>query len=264
MDADPKRFWSCMWYAKDRDIRSETRPFETSIHRTRDGAAHLELAGLLTASGYSYGGTLLNLPENLAKQLGEAGKLRASPPGVRAEDVTVVSTRPPLDDRPGADKRAILRSHTPEECRILAGLRPFFTACDRSDIVLHESVRVPERAEPLRAVKFTTYKGGRVQYLDARKRPREPKAPVAVGYLVAVPAGGPNGSRLVATFSAGGTETLCLAWLWRTTLCDIFRAALTTREKRLWLVTFNAPDAVLAPLLAFDTAALSPVCYACS
>src|SRR5438045_1730197 len=100
------RFYPFCYYQKERDLRG--RPFETQIHKIRDGLALSELAGILMSAGFVYGGAVLNIPRS---QQGPRLKVVHTLPTIRPKDVVLLATRPPLDDNPAEpQKRWISRS----------------------------------------------------------------------------------------------------------------------------------------------------------
>ena len=72
---------------------------------------------------------------------------------------------------------------------------------------------------------------------------------LAVGYLFSAPNALPNGTQLVAAFGLGGTETLWLAYLLRTSLLKELRQAVQTNQPRLSLIEFLVPNFAPFPLL---------------
>lgn len=63
-------------------------------HKIRDGLVHAELSPLLQRAGYTYGGTLLNVPRLVQRE--DAAALRAEQPSFVPGDLLVLGTRPPV------------------------------------------------------------------------------------------------------------------------------------------------------------------------
>ena len=241
------RFFPWLYYAKDKDLGK--RSFPTQIHKIRDGLAVLEAAQVLNECGYAYGGSILNIPQPIADFLGS--KVRRISVALSPTDVVFIPTRPPLDDagevkQEKKSRKPILKSGTELEASIVEKLRLALKLCRRDEIVLSDELLPnpanPPDAEEFRAIKFQQYNGGCVeQFLGERRRsPKERN--LAVGYLVSASGVTPGDFRLVASFSAGGTETLWFNFLLRTSHREWLRKALNTKGVHVWMLPFLAPD----------------------
>ena len=164
----PTFYWFA-YYQAQRDLRLDSRPMETQIHKVRDALISGSLFPTLCHLGYQYGCTILNLPENVSKELETRKCLRKAEaePALGPDDLILVTTRPPLDDlvdkvsdlseqvrRPAphrdlpfraktkqdAPRRRIQRSGTDIEAAVFAPLRQIFSKCDRETIRLSDSV----------------------------------------------------------------------------------------------------------------------------
>jgi len=248
--ATSPKFYPMVYYIKERDLAK--RWFETQIHKTRDGLALVELGPLIYGAGYTYGGTILNVPEKFQQELVAEGRLRENRHQIQSADMVLLATRPALDDDE-ADERPLLRSNYAVERAAFAALRRFFATCDRAEVILSKEVILEGRHEHLRAVHFRQNQGGRIRFFDTPTGEIEPADPqLTVGYLVGVPNVTPTGVRLAAVFGMGGTETLWLCHLLRTRLADEFHQTLTTPDPRIRLIAFSVPDYAPFPLLECD------------
>jgi hypothetical protein len=248
--ATSPKFYPLVYYIKERDLAK--RRFESQIHKTRDGLALAELGPLLYRGGYTYGGTILNVPEKVQQQLATEGRLYANKVQIGSADLVLLATRPALDDEDD-DERPLLRSNCTVEMAVFAALRRFFATCDRAEVILSAEIVLEKRNEHLRAIHFRQNQGGRIRFFDTPTGELEPTDPqLTVGYLVGVPNVMEVGARLVAIFGMGGTETLWLCHLLRTRLSDEFQQATTARDARIRLFTFSVPDYSPFPLLQCD------------
>lgn len=212
------RFFVNVYYRKQRDIGS--RPFETSLHKTRDGLPIAELSSVLYDNGYAYGGAILNIPSRFREYLSANDKIESTQPPLNSDDLVLLCTRPPLDDEANLVKKRIERSQTEFEDHVVASLRMFFRTCDRSQVVLSSQI-VPNGGghsfHEYRAVHFREYRGGKVLKMNALDDPRDPlDEGFTIGYLLTSPRVSPIGFRLIAAFGMGGAETL---WFTHHHLC---------------------------------------------
>src|SRR5438093_991212 len=93
------RFYLFVYYQALRDLRLETRPIESQLHKVRDALMSGSLFPVLGECGYQYGGTILNLPAEIVAELRGAQRLRATTSDLDGSDLILLATRPPLDDR---------------------------------------------------------------------------------------------------------------------------------------------------------------------
>jgi hypothetical protein len=190
-------------------------------HKQRDGDAFIELLEALRDSDYRYGELLLNPPATGEPDLAPEPEVQ-----LNADDLLVLTTRPPLDDdddfRP---KRRILRSHTVLETKILNTLRPLFARCAVDHIVLGRQLAEALTDPTIRSrsdASFWTnrssrdlhsrsaYRAYREAHSDARRTEVDGKAtPRTLAYLVLLRSQAwPGGPGLLCSFSLGGTPTL--------------------------------------------------------
>jgi hypothetical protein len=240
------RFFPWLYYAKNKDLGK--RSFSTQIHKIRDGLAVLEAAQVFNACGYMYGGSILNIPQPIKDFLGS--KVRRISVSLSAMDVVFMPTRPPLDDVGEAkqakkSRKPILKSGTELEASIVENLRLAFKLCRRDEIVLADelsNIAKSPHAEEYRAIKFQQYNGGCVEQFCGKSRRSPKERNLAVGYLVSVSGVAPGGFQLIASFGAGGTETLWFNFLLRTSHRQYLHQALKTQGVHVWMLPFLTPN----------------------
>src|SRR5882724_7855485 len=88
-DANGAKFFPFLYYTRERDLGD--RQFTTQIHKIRDGLATLEASHLFLDSGYSYGGTILNIPKGVRDFLGPKARELTVP--LSSSDVVFIPTR---------------------------------------------------------------------------------------------------------------------------------------------------------------------------
>lgn len=113
---------------------------EPKLFQGRDGIAFNELAAALTEQGYEYGTTIHFYPDD-KRSIKEF-------PNLRANDLLVLTTRPPLSDREGFlhPKKIIRNSKNDLEKLIFKQLFKYFSHCTRTQLSLS-----PEAQECLTA-----------------------------------------------------------------------------------------------------------------
>jgi len=241
------RFFPWLYYAKEKDLGK--RWFPTQIHKIRDGLAVFEVAPLFNECGYVYGGSILNIPESIKNFLGT--KVREVSVALSAADVVFIPTRPPLDDgkeakRQSKSRKPIQKSGTALEIAIEEKLRSAFKTCRRDEIVLNDALVLKTAASPVgeeyRAIKFQQYNGGVVEQFVGENRRFPKDSNLAVGYLVSISGVSSFGFQVVASFSAGGTETLWFNFLLRTVHRKQFHEALNKQGVHIWMLPFLVPD----------------------
>jgi len=216
----------------------------TAPHQVRDGAAFAEIAGLLSTLGMQYGGLVLNVPPD------EEGRpiVQGNPP-LEAQDLLVLTTRPPLDDEIERDKKRIMRSRSMLEDRVVDGLRPlFFTSCARSRVVLSAEVLERFDGADLRPAllhfrqnnwawcyEITHYKGPKESWRNAAPRPR------TFAFLVST-AAQHSTARVLAAFGMGGTETLLWTRWLRTKGANIVEDALRAENGAMAVAQLTPPE----------------------
>jgi hypothetical protein len=195
---------------------SYLRPYSAGLphlHELRDGDAFAELAVKLVANGYQYGGLLLNY---------QGVDLSLETTGVRASDVIVLTTRPPLDDDPETHRLFIEKTGTDLERVILATISRYFEKCSRARIVLKEELSSQLKQANRGDIIFTQY--GPACYSELRSRSlkgkRHPnpayKGPNKTAAFFVRTRIGERGPGLIAAFSIDGPQTLVWCHLLRT------------------------------------------------
>jgi hypothetical protein len=194
---------------------SYLRPYSAGLphlHELRDGDAFAELAVKL-ASRYEYGGLLLNY---------QGTDLSLETAEVRATDLIVLTTRPPLDDNPDFHRLFIEQTGTPLETALLNTMSRYFEKCSRARIVLKEELARKLKQGNRGDIVFTLY--GPACYSELRipslKRKRHPKptykGPNKTAAFFVRTRIGEKGPGLMAAFSIDGPQTLVWCHLLRT------------------------------------------------
>ncbi len=200
------------------------------LHELRDGEAFAEIQGALHELGFTYGGLLLNYP--LQPQLDVL-------PTYDPADVIVLTTRPPLDDELGWDRKKIERSYTKLEHEILAHVRPLFRTCRRTVIQLARPLAdelgtfmdrasitfgvygAPKKDTPA-AVSVAVYKATGNPYTRGPKS--APATQPCTSAFLVVRRLEPNGPTLIVAFGMDGIMTLVWCYLLRTRFPHLLRS----------------------------------------
>lgn len=206
-----KQFFRFSYYVP----RKKGRP--SLPHQLRDGDAALELSEVLRTQGYEYGEVLLNYPAQQEAQAIEIDDTFLSP-----ADLLLLTTRPPLDDEDEPLRKTVHRSHTTLEDKVFAALRPYFKRCNRSQIILSESLvrTLPPEVARKSNIQYRQHGGASYDRYTAgpgddwHKRPSHLRLTAA--YLAYTEHAWEGGPALLAAFAMGGTETLVWAHLLRT------------------------------------------------
>ena len=215
----------------------ELRPLENAVHPffyyqprpdqsralripwIRDETASHEIQMALLARGMAPGEPILNRPppERLRAEPPPAEHLTVDLSFVRPEDVLLLTTRPPLDDREHGDRKQIEKAYTRIERVILHAVRPHLEVCARSHVKLAAGPRsaLPERFQTRRDMAFRQGEGGfykELNALDGRGWRRWRKRPRTAAFLLRVESLWPGGPGLLAAFGMDGTSTLVWAY----------------------------------------------------
>lgn len=203
-------------------------------HQLRDGDAALFLAPVLEAQGYSYGGPIFNYPHPQQPPR-ELVPVNEAALGLRAHDLLLLTTRPPLDDVEEGRKARVLRSYTTLEDKIFRhAIRPHLARSTRSQIIVaEEHARAFGAVATRRNLVFRLYRRRRQGDAPSRtdlgacisrylphgstvwhEPPRE--CSLSAAYLIFEKHAWPGGPALLAGFGMGGMETLVWAYLLRT------------------------------------------------
>ena len=186
--------------------------------KIRDGAAFSEITAPLGKLGYEYGNILFNSPfdPKKDKKLGhEHFKF------IKPDDLIVLTTRPPLDDRRHGDKKHLDESYTHLEEQVFAEFRKYLAICARSHVQLTPAVGAKfEKADLV----FYQHKSARLKSFrkldDFRSIKTQEDSEFAIGYFLRTPSIPVYGCGLVACFGMGGWETLIWNRIVRTRFPD--------------------------------------------
>jgi len=245
-----KRFIVFSYYRPKRELR---RPIYSLVHRTRDSLALCELASLLHDAGYVYGGAFLNVPHSIRGNRIRRND-RESEIMVRPEDILLLATRPPLDDEsPLGGRRKIDRSRHSFEEDVFANLHRVLDVCARSGVVLSRQLKLPTGEDKYRSIAFEQFKGAEALRLSGAPVPSED---CTYGYIVWIPPSENHRYSVLAVFGMGGTETLVLSHLLRTTFKRDAHRILRSAKAQLLLIQFKVPHHVPYPILSYGAEGL--------
>ncbi|MBZ5530397.1 MAG: hypothetical protein LAO20_03105 [Acidobacteriia bacterium] len=204
-------------------------------HELRDGDAFVELSHALTKLGHEYGGLIINHPEERGQQDSSLKNVYQ----MSAHDFLVLTTRPPLNDRPVVGQpKPMKRSETALEHAVFDSIRKHLSYCTRNGIQLNHRECVQDeflnRADMGYYVK-TDRTHPRFEAAYHEKDDRLHFAPfqlnlTTAGYLlhaepIVLPSG-KRGPRVLVVFGVSGTIGLALAYLLRTQPFPPFRGLL--------------------------------------
>jgi hypothetical protein len=184
------------------------------LHLLRDADAFTELAAVLFAQPYEYGGPLISY-QHRSIDLGE----------LTPDDLIVLTTRPPLDDDRTDVHKASKRVDSPLEQKVIFdGLRPYFEVCARSLVILERSLatRLRPGYENRAWVSYrvhgesAVYKGLKSDANDLRRAQPPPPDDHTAAFFVRTPPLGGSLPSLLAAFAMSGTDELIWARILRT------------------------------------------------
>lgn len=195
-------------------------------HELRDGNAFVELSHALVKLGHDYGGLVINYPQ-------KAGQADSSLMGIRGlstKDFLVLTTRPPLNDRPlTGTPKPLERSGSVLEHSIFYSMRKHISKCTRDEIQLNHSEHLEERFMNRADVAYYIKTDKNHPRFEAAYHARvndkgrfadfDPNLTTAAYLLHAEPIVLPNGRkgpRVLAAFGVSGTIGLIFAYLLRT------------------------------------------------
>lgn len=192
------------------------RPF-----KIRDGAAFCELTAPLVELGYRYGQLIFNPPfhEKKSPRLGpDCFRF------IKPDDLIVLATRPPIDDKHSGDKKRMPQSCTHLEEQIFSKCQKYLATCTRSHIELSETVGADFEWAYL---VFQQHKGARLKShrrLTESRRTTIPKGTdLSIGFFLHTRTIPKYGCGLVVSFGMGGWETLVWNRIVRTRYSDWLR-----------------------------------------
>lgn len=174
--------------------------------KIRDGAAFSEVTAPLGKQGWEYGHILFNSPFDHKKDKKLAHDHFNF---IKPEDLVVLTTRPPLDDRRHGDKKHMDESYTHLEQQIFAEFRKYLAICARSHVQLTPAVGANfDKADLV----FYQHKSARLKSYKRLDEFRNKKTPedseIAIGFFLRTPSIPSYGCGLLACFGMGGWETL--------------------------------------------------------
>jgi len=184
---------------KDRELQ----PFQL-----RDGEAASHMLRAIEARGYAYEGSIVNYPSPGPDLIPmDVSRLRPT-------DLILFTTRPPMDDLDIRDRKIIHRSFTTLEEDIFRALRPYFTRCARSEVLLTDEIAgISPEIATRQSCEFRQNCGaaysayGPRMTRDWRLFKDDPRPPTAA-FLVHLEHVWPGGPGLLLAFGMGGVETL--------------------------------------------------------
>jgi hypothetical protein len=174
--------------------------------KIRDGAAFSEVTAPLAKLGCEYGHIIFNSPFDPKKDK-KLGHEHFS--FIKSDDLLVLTTRPPLDDRRHGDKKHMDESYTHVEQQVFAEFRKYLAVCARSHVELTQAVgEKVEKAD----LTFYQHKSARLKSykrLDEFRNKRTPEdSEIAIGFFLRTPSIPVYGCGLLACYGMGGWETL--------------------------------------------------------
>jgi hypothetical protein len=180
-------------------------------HQLRDGEAALFLQTILHERGYDYVGTIYNYPPPVPAP---ARRFPVDDSFLRADDLLVLTTRPPLDDADDGVKCHVDRGYTTLEEKVFESSRRHLPRCSRSNVIVADvhARAFPEVAKGASIDKYLAHTGKNWQRPDARRGH-------SAAYLLFEEHAWPNGPGVLAAFGMCGIDTL----VWHYHLATCFR-----------------------------------------
>ncbi len=207
-----KRWLRFAYYSIQRTDR------DLPLHQLRDADGALFLAPALAELGYAYGGLLLNYPLLPPSGPPDSPLAQAADmPLLGAQDLLVLTTRPPLHDWEQGNRSRIERSYSPLEEAIFRALRSYLQRCSRLQVVVSDDeARQSAFVAARHNVEFADTRTAPVQRIrefGKREWARPSEKSLTLAYSIYVPALWNDGPGLLTTFGLGGIQTL--AWTYR-------------------------------------------------
>jgi hypothetical protein len=193
----------CHRFAYASRLRKGEEPLPFKI---RDGAAFSEVSAPLPKLGYEYGELIFNPPFRRGKDR-PLGKEHFR--FIKREDLIVLTTRPPMDDKRQGDKKQMPQSRTHLEKMIFKACRKYFRVCARSHVELTRAVGVRCKKADFgfhqhRSARLKCYSRlGELRFTDV---PRNTHTMIA--FLLRTKSIPEYGCDLLVSFGMGGWETL--------------------------------------------------------
>lgn len=187
-------------------------------HQLRDAEAALFMHSILQERGYAYAGPIFNYP--VAKP---ARPIPVDDSFLRADDLLVLTTRPPLDDADEGVKCYVDRSYTTLEDKVFAFCRRHLARCSRSNVIVSDiHARAYPQVAQFRNIQYRQNRGASIdRYLpyasNKWQRPTLRQGHTAA-YLIYEAHAWANGPGVLAAFGMSGTDTL----VWNYQLATVF------------------------------------------
>jgi hypothetical protein len=208
-------------------------------HLLRDADAAAFLHAPLAHLGFVYAEPIINYP--CARADARDG-VPFDDSFLRAGDLLVLTTRPPLDDEKDGVKCHVKRSYTTLEEKVFERLRPHLTRCSRRQVIVSDALahQFPGAAKFFN-VDFKQSHGAPIrkfQSLDSQAWQRPPPgSKQSLAYLIYEEHVWPGGPALLASFGLCGSDTLMwnclLARRFSQLICSTpFAMALLTAPRR--------------------------------
>lgn len=193
------------------------RSRKRTVVQTRDLGAALELIGAFSELGYRVGMQVLNYPPPVGSP---STLLEIDCSGMKAGDILLTCTRPPLSDREQGDRRRVPNGCTNLEEWTDRVWKRYFAILSRSHAQLQPWLhsQLPSGYENRRDVFFLTTENANYSLMNAcdgsgRRKFRETRRTAA--FLVVHPELWPGGPTYVGAFGLDGHATLAQAYLVR-------------------------------------------------
>ncbi len=195
-------------------------------HMLRDGDAALFVISALLPRGGRYAGIIFNYPSDWSA-LERSGSEETPPLG--RDDMLILCTRPPLDDREEADKARVHGSCSALEAKVFACIRRHLPRCARSRIQVcdEHALAYPEVARR-QYILLQQRHGAPIYRFRARGDTRWLQPPPgdrsSVAFLIYEDQLWPGGPALLAAWGMCGVDSL----IWTSLLATRFRRLLGT------------------------------------
>lgn len=215
-------------------------------HKLRDGAAFSEILAMLTREGYVYRDVLLNFRD------GDDEPVAGS-----CANLIVMVTRPTLSEDA---KKPIQRSHSRQENEIIKAIEPYFEACSRDLVMLHDCVarRIGPPTRDRAEIVFHQYSDWawykRLRGMTKDINIQDPAQRRTAAYLVYVPRITSSGPALLVAFGMGGNDTLLWSRILRDQYSDQVREILRSDRARFLMAELTPREGDPGePLCKFQT-----------
>lgn len=188
-------------------------------HKLRDADAYCEIAAVLWEKKFRNGGLLINFPKEAYPEDKTIEETRF----LSSTDLLVLTTRPPLDDKPFKHRRFVTPSGTKfEQTKLFPVLRRYLRHCSRVEVTLSEELASSLTDGYVNRASLEFYQSAEAGYKSCGSydkhptgcEPRDEKATAT--YLLHTPPLWKGGPRLLTAFGMSGTMGLVWAYTLRT------------------------------------------------